>query len=496
MEGAIERGRSGKRGWVPIRLLAALVLFALPAPSEAAEAPREGYLRWHARERRVDADLRAWPLPRVLERVAAASGWEVYMEPGLNHPVSGRFEGRPIREALAALLSDINFAILPARVAAGPTRLLVFLSTTDDATERIRPLSGDEIESKAGVLSRELVVRLKKDSKADVAALARRLGARVAGVIAGQDAYRLVFDDEASASQARSVLQENEDVASVESNYAMGAPGQVDRAPGLSVPALGLKARPLQDGSSVVVALLDTAVPAAGIPHSDFLLPGVSVAPGSGGVDAGLSHGPAMFETILQGLALSQKDGGGTPVRVLPIDVYGGRAETSTFELAQGIVVALERGADILNLSLSGPSPSPLVQDVLRQASEAGVLAFAAPGNEPTTASTYPAAYPEVMAVTASNRQGQLADYANRGGFVDLIAPGTSVVPYAGDTWVVNGTSVATAYTSGLAAGLLADSGRAPSEISKQLQQKLGFQAANAPAGPTIPPPPVPAPRP
>ena len=90
--------------------------------------------------------------------------------------------------------------------------------------------------------------------------------------------------------------------------------------------------------------------------------------------------------------------------------------------MAQGIAVALERGADVLNLSLSGPSPSPVVHDVLQQASAAGVVAFGAPGNEPTTAATYPAAYPEVVAVTASERSGQLASYANRGAFVTVWA--------------------------------------------------------------------------
>jgi hypothetical protein len=475
-------------GWV---VWAILALACATAPIQAADTPTDGYLRWHPKERRVDADLRGWTLQRTLERIAAASGWEVLVEPGIEFRVAARFDGRPVREALAALFSDLNFAVLPARTASGPTRLLVFRSTTSEATQVVKPVAEEASAAEAKVLAKELVVRLKKGSKADIEALARKLGAKVVGSIPGQDAYRLVFEDEAAASAARSALDGNEDVASVESNYAMGAPGRMDRVPGMSVPPLGLRARPMQDGSSVVVALLDTGVPASTVTHADFLLPGVSVASSSQPGESGLSHGPAMFETILQGLALGQQGADGTPVRVLPVDLYGGREETSTFELAQGIVVALERGADILNLSLSGPSPSPLVQDVLKQASQAGVLAFAAPGNEPTTANTYPAAYPEVIAVTAANRQGQLADYANRGGFVDLMAPGTSVVPYAGDTWVVNGTSVATAYTSGLAAGLLADSGRTPTDITRQLQQKLGFQAATA-----TPPATVPAPKP
>jgi hypothetical protein len=463
--------------------LVTVLFLAFGLSGDARGAEGSGYLRWHKAERRVDADLRGWPLQRALERIAASTGWEVLVEPGIDLQVAAKFTGRPEREALATLLADVNFALLPSRTNRGSTRLLVFRSTTTDATLRVKPEAA-AAGSETKVIPNELIVRLKPGSKLSIAELAKRLGARVAGSIPGLDAYRLVFDDEAAASAARTSLESNEDVASVESNYSMGSPGQIDRLPGIQTPPVSLKARPLKDGSQVVVALLDTGFSAAGSPHSDFLLTGVAIGGEAGAAskaDGGLTHGSAMFETIIEGVSLGQRAAEGTPIRVLPIDIYGGRQETTTFELAQGIVVALDRGADILNLSLSGPSPSPLVQDVLKQASQAGVLTFAAPGNEPTMLNTYPAAYPETIAVTASDRQGNLASYANRGGFVDLMAPGTSVVPHAGDTWVVNGTSVSTARTAGLAAGLLADSGKPASDIVQQLRAKLAFRPPEIP---------------
>ncbi len=448
-----------------------------------ANDPGAGFLRWHRAERRVDADLQGWSLTLALERISAVTGWQVFVEPGIDLQVAARFTNRPEREALAALLVDVNFALLPARTTRGPTRLLVFRSSTSEATVSVRPATESGPGGGAAVLEKELIVRLRKGSKADVEELARKLGARVTGSLPGAEAYRLAFDSEEAATAARSALGENEDVAGVESNYTLGAPGQIDRLAGVNLPALGLRARPVSDGSTVIVALLDTGVSSTATAHSDFLLPGVNLAGTSGAAQTGqaLTHGPAMLETILQGLAAGQTSASGQPVRVLPIDIYGGQADTSTFELARGIVVALERGADVINLSLSGPSPSPLVQDVLRQASAAGVLTFAAPGNTPSVELTYPAAYPEVMAVTASDRQGQVAAYANRGAFVDLIAPGTSLVPFGGETYVVNGTSVSTAYTAGLAAALLADTGRPAGEVSQQLREKLGYQppAAN-----------------
>lgn len=453
-----------------------------PAPASLSTPPQgsslPGYLRWNRAQRRVDADLRGWPLAKALEQIAAATGWIVLVEPGLEYRVAARFTNRPERDALATLLADVNYALLPSPK--GPARLLVFRSNSDNATLAIQPLPDPAPTPEAGVLPRELVVRLKKGSKEDIHALAKRLGARVAGSIDGLDAHRLVFDDADAAARARTELADNENVESVESNYAIGAPTQLERANGLTPPPISLKARPVKDGSTVIVALLDTAVPSTGLAHSDFLLPGVSVA-GDAKAEAGLSHGPAMFETVIQGLALSQKSETGQPVRVLPIDVYGGRSETSSFEVAQGVVAALERGADIINLSLAGPTSSPILHDVLRQSAQAGVIAFAAPGNQPTTSPNYPAAYPEVIAVTASDRRGTLAPYANRGSFVDLIAPGTSVIPYQGESYVVNGTSVATAYTAGLAAGLIADSGKSAAEVVKQLQSNIGFTPPKAP---------------
>jgi hypothetical protein len=444
---------------------------ARPPAATAQPKPADGFLRWNRSQRRVDADLNGWPLRKALEKIAAATGWAVLIEPGLESRIAARFSQRPEREALSTLLADVNYALVPSPN--GPSRLLVFRSNSDNATVSVQPVPDPETPE-AGVLDKELVVRLRKGARESIHDLAKRLGARVAGSIDSLDAHRLVFDDAEAADRARNELASDENVESVESNYAIGSPTRMERATGLQAPVLGLKARPIQDGSTVVVALIDTAVPSSGLAHADFLLPGVSVA-GEVQAGTGLSHGPAMFETVIQGLALTQTSDAGQPVRVLPIDVYGGRSETSSFEVAQGVVVALEKGADILNLSLAGPTSSPILHDVLQQASQAGVVAFAAPGNQPTTQPNYPAAYPEVVAVTASDRRGALAPYANRGDFVDLIAPGTSVVPYQGESFVVNGTSVATAYTAGLAAGLLADSGKPAAEIVRQLKARIGF---------------------
>jgi hypothetical protein len=120
---------------------------------------------------------------------------------------------------------------------------------------------------------------------------------------------------------------------------------------------------------------------------------------------------------------------------------------------------------------------------VIQDVSKLNVAMFAAAGNEPVTTPFYPAAYPGVTAVTAIDN-GQLAPYANRGSFVSLGAPGTSIVPFDNMAFGVQGTSVSSAYTSGLAAGYLETSGGNISKMESFLNSNLGIKISPAKTGP------------
>ena len=74
-------------------------------------------------------------------------------------------------------------------------------------------------------------------------------------------------------------------------------------------------------------------------------------------------------------------------------------------------------------------------------------------------------------AVTASDRSGQIAPYANRGSFSDMMVNGDNVVGYNGLSYLVEGTSTSTAFASGMAAGL-ADSAHACADQAQGLLQK------------------------
>ena len=177
-----------------------------------------------------------------------------------------------------------------------------------------------------------------------------------------------------------------------------------------------------------------------------------------------------MAETILR--AVSQQ-GASSSVRILPVDVYGSSETATTWNVSLGVKAAVDGGATVLNLSLGGNTDSTILGSVIAQAQAKGVIVFAAAGNQPVNTPTYPAALTGVNAVTALGAPGQLAAYANYGNFVGMALPGASVVHLGNQTYVVQGTSPATAYASGIAAGYKGINCDGWAQIQKLMQQKF-----------------------
>ncbi len=80
--------------------------------------------------------------------------------------------------------------------------------------------------------------------------------------------------------------------------------------------------------------------------------------------------------------------------------------------------------ANVINMSLGGPGSSSTVQSAVTAARNAGVVIFAASGNENSSTPSYPAAYAGVISVAAVDFNAQRAPYSNFGPTVDLAAPG------------------------------------------------------------------------
>lgn len=438
----------------------ALLFSVFSSSSQAASASNT--LTWNAGRDRLTADFVSGNLVDVLKRVASATGWQVYLEPGTEHSVSAKFKDLPPGEGLRLLLGDVSFAVIP--VTNGASKLLVFRTSTANATQQIRP---EPAAPAAKVIPNELIVRLKPGANIDE--IAKKLGAKVVGRMDKLNAYRLSFDDEGAANSAREQLAANSDVESIESNYSIDRPATPSGLPVGAAP-LQLQMRPPPDSGRVILGLIDTAVQPLGNNLDQFLLKQISLADGGQLDPSAPSHGTAMAETILRSLQEMSK--GQTSVQIQPIDIYGGAESTSTFKVAEAIVEAVNRGAKVVNLSLGSPGDSQLLSDVVQNAIKGNVVLIAAPGNTPVTTPYYPAAYPGVWAVTALEN-GQIAPYANRGSFVSLAAPGTSLVPFGSQTWAVQGTSVSSAFVSGFLGGYLESN--PGSSSSSFLQNNFGL---------------------
>jgi hypothetical protein len=394
---------------------------------------------------RVDADVKGLALPALLEQVASGSGWQVYLEPGTTRAASAKFKNLPPGEALRLLLGDLNFALVP-QTNASP-RLYVFRTSQKNATQLIRPPPGKPEKPRAKTVPDELIVRLRPGANIDE--LARALGAKVVGRIDGLNAYRLRFSDETAAAAAREQAAANADVTGVESNYVVEPPPAAVRLDSAGVPPIQLRLNPPDSSGRVIVGLIDTAVQPLGNDLDKFLLKSLSVAGDAHPDPNSPTHGTSMFENMLR--AAAAVSGGSSAMQIVSVDVYGANPTTSTFDVAAGMVQAVNNGANLINLSLGSPGESPFLHDLIQQLARRQIPVFAAAGNNASPEAFYPAAYPETVSVTAGSK-GQLAPYANYGSFINLMAPGSGVVYFGSSAYLVNGTSTATAFMSATAA--------------------------------------------
>jgi subtilisin family serine protease len=139
----------------------------------------------------------------------------------------------------------------------------------------------------------------------------------------------------------------------------------------------------------------------------------------------------------------------------------GAGTELTTSAIVNGILEVSSAGKTVINLSLGGPGADPAIKSAVDVAVARGSLVVAASGNdgEDGNALSYPAAYPHVLTVAATQPDGSVAPWSSRSQFVDLAAPGAqipvaTVDPATGGTgWAPeDGTSFATPIVSAAAA--------------------------------------------
>lgn len=153
-------------------------------------------------------------------------------------------------------------------------------------------------------------------------------------------------------------------------------------------------------------------------------------------------------------------------VKLMILKGLGSDGTGSTSKMIECLEYAMAHGVNVINASLGGAPFSQSFYDILKELKARGILFIAAAGNDAEDNEVFPH-YPggydldNVIAVLATDRNDQLADFSNYGNIsVDLGAPGVDIwsCNYASDTGYISeqGTSMATPYVTGAVAILKA----------------------------------------
>src|SRR5262245_29105789 len=205
-------------------------------------------------------------------------------------------------------------------------------------------------------------------------------------------------------------------------------------------------------GSNVLVAVIDSAID---VKHPDLAGAIAEEFNAVGRQDRPHVHGTGMAGAIVAHRKLL---GIAPNARILAVQAFSSdaneTAQATTQHIIAGLDWAIGKGARVINMSFAGPY-DPMLQLAMKSAREKGVVLIAAAGNMgPTSPPLYPAADPNVIAVTATDESDALFAQANQGPHIAVAAPGVDILepaPNAGYQ-VTTGTSVAAAHVSGVAA--------------------------------------------
>ena len=215
------------------------------------------------------------------------------------------------------------------------------------------------------------------------------------------------------------------------------------------------QAHALVRGMNVTIAVIDSGVDAK---HPELAN---SVADSFDAL--GSSEGPHVHGTGIAGaiVAHARLMGSAPEARLLAIRAFGSKGskglESTSYVILRGLNYAAEHGAQIINMSFAGPK-DPLIERGIAATAARGILMVAAAGNAGAKSPPlYPAAYPNVIAVSGTDAQERLFAASNRGNHIAIAAPGADIfLPAPDDKYqITSGTSFSAAYVSGVAALML-----------------------------------------
>ena len=210
-------------------------------------------------------------------------------------------------------------------------------------------------------------------------------------------------------------------------------------------------------GKGVRIAVLDTGVgdhPSL----ADASITHLSMLEGSDAAGDYGSHGLAVASLLVgQGEIRGIVPG----AELMSIQVLNAAGEGNGFDLARGIIAAVDGGANIINLSLGTSTQSQALWEAVMYAHARDIVVVASAGNDGGGQLLFPAGYAGVVSVGSVDADGRHLPFSNRGESLALSAPGFSLAtagPEGGTTYS-NGTSFSGPLVAGALASLLPEMG-------------------------------------
>ena len=182
------------------------------------------------------------------------------------------------------------------------------------------------------------------------------------------------------------------------------------------------------------------------------------------------SSSPFTHGTHCAGIAAASTDNGvgiaslGFNTSIIPVKCAPDNSASEGNELPNaydGVYYAIQAEADIISMSWGGSGSTLTGQSLISAANSMGIVLVGAAGNADTDSPHYPAAYPEVISVGATNSMDMRTWFSNYGTTIDVMAPGANMLSTlsgnGNEYGVKSGTSMACPLVAGLAALVLAE---------------------------------------
>ena len=115
----------------------------------------------------------------------------------------------------------------------------------------------------------------------------------------------------------------------------------------------------------------------------------------------------------------------------MPVRVLGDDGTGNDSDIIEGLVWAVQNGADVVVMAFSNPGESAALQFAVNYAWANGVVLVAAAGNDGSSAPTYPAGLAKVVGVGATNQSDNVWSGSNQSDSVFMVAPGVGIASSA-----------------------------------------------------------------